>query len=341
MQIKIRSSHDTLGSSRRILSLAVTGALLAPGATWAASGGLVADGQALNPPVDSYLTEGYAEHVLRALNSGSITTTAGTTVSSSGASAYGAYAIGAGSQIALVGTSVTTSGNVSAAVFARDGANLTVTGGSNGRRSTLSTSGNGSDGALAEGAGSRVHIEDTDVTTTGQISYGVRLGDGTLGSILNSTIRTTGRDAHGIQLTRASATIAGSRITTEGARSHAPSFDRDIAEDVLDQLEKILPPAHTELQLSESATDPFGKALVASLRQHGYAVHEPEPVKLTWRNRNRKHQPQAHEFWYLKEGIDGMDMIRVEVGQGSRRLSRLYLFKDGNIFGAGGWAHRE
>lgn len=110
------------------------------------------------------------------------------------------------------------------------------------------------------------------------------------------------------------------------------------SEDVIEQLQKTLPAAHSSLSVTTPPRgDVFGQVLLKQLREAGYAVFE-QPAPSRWRRR-----PPAGEntLTYVKDKIGDEDMIRVEVAVGSRRWSRLFVIKNERIFGAGVWTRRE
>lgn len=141
------------------------------------------------------------------------------------------------------------------------------------------------------------------------------------------------QDQSSVAVTKAEAGIPAPALAS------ARTFDDELVDDLLIQLEKMLPPAHTTLILASAAKDAFGQRLVAALRLRGYGVKESVPGKRFFGK--RKSAPEPNEFWYLKDNLTSDALIRVEAGQGSHRLSRLYIVTDGKIFAAGAWAYRE
>ena len=54
-----------------------------------------------------------------------------------------------------------------------------------------------------------------------------------------------------------------------------------LADDAVQQLAMLYAPAHTRLELQQPTPDPFGQALVKSLRDKGYALQEFIPASAT------------------------------------------------------------
>ena len=110
--------------------------------------------------------------------------------------------------------------------------------------------------------------------------------------------------------------------------------------DVVDLLVRLYPPAHTSLALPRPAQDALGQALVASLREKGYAVHEPEVSS----GRKAQQAPSgAMYFDYRLAPVKGDALYELQITVGTTHLSRVYLPGEQGavLVPAGAWARRE
>lgn len=147
----------------------------------------------------------------------------------------GAEASGADSTIILTKTIVRTTGPSSTGLLVTDAATITVTG-TEVTTGYIVTGGNPpalqfpvveigleSHGADVIGVDSKLQVQDTKITTTGEGAIGVRVSQGAAASITGGTIRTKGGEsaavggADGVQATDAGSTVSlsGTNITTE------------------------------------------------------------------------------------------------------------------------------
>lgn len=110
--------------------------------------------------------------------------------------------------------------------------------------------------------------------------------------------------------------------------------------DVVELLTTLYPPAHTRLTLSRPAHDALGQALLAALRERGYAIEEPEL-------HGRKSTPQDVAtgliFDYRFAPVQGDALYELVVMVGKTHLSRVYMpdSEGATLVPAGHWARRE
>lgn len=143
----------------------------------------------------------------------------GADITTSGDSAFGAYATGGGSRITLVGGTVTTAGSRAHGIFATgvgtriEGTANIVTGGIGAvgalaefggtvdlSGANIQTTGAQGKGVAATGTAGRLSLSDSTVVTSGIAADAAEtLGNGSL-SIVRSTLRTTGPDAAALRL---------------------------------------------------------------------------------------------------------------------------------------------
>lgn len=140
--------------------------------------------------------------------------------------------------VSLVNPTVTKSGDsdggdscnfygLNAAVLAKDGATVTITGGTvtsdaDGANGVFSYGGNGGQNG-AEGDGTTVNISDTVITTTGDGSGGIMTTGGGITNASNLTVTTSGRSSAAIRTDRGGGTVnvSGGSYTSNGLGSPA------------------------------------------------------------------------------------------------------------------------
>ena len=148
---------------------------------------------------------------------------------------------------------------------------------------------------------------------------------------------------------------------------------RHMAGDAVHKLVTLYPPASTKLEISQSATDPFGKDLIEKLRTSGYALQDGGPnigdqilafiaptpeVSPKNRHGNSEIPPAAQKsaaaatagksgnqtpgksLSYVVDQI-GDDMVRVTLTIDHDTLSRVHLVRGHHITPAGSWTRKE
>ncbi len=100
-----------------------------------------------------------------------------------------------------------------------------------------------------------------------------------------------------------------------------------LAKDTAQAMRIVWPPAGTRIAIAENERDPFLTALIAQLRQSGYAVIPPSST-------------EANEFLYLVDRLDA-ERIRVSVWLDGRSVHRLYRTKGGRLQPVSAWSRQE
>ena len=123
---------------------------------------------------------------------------------------------------------------VNAAVLAKDGADVVITGGliessANGANGVFVYGGNGGRNG-ADGDGTTLHISDTVITTTGDGSGGIMTTGGGITYAENLTVTTSGRSSAAIRTDRGGGTVTvdGGTYTTNGLGSPAIYSTADV-----------------------------------------------------------------------------------------------------------------
>jgi len=126
-----------------------------------------------------------------------------------------------------------------------------------------------------------------------------------------------------------------------------------LAKDSAKQLEKVYSPAKTHLALQHDTPDAFGKALVASLREAGFAVqafdkHQsklkaaPHSVHSTQTllpvNPN---EPVTLELSYILDQAGEAGLYHLTLFLSNQSLTRLYRLDDGRFIAAGEWLRKQ
>jgi hypothetical protein len=115
------------------------------------------------------------------------------------------------------------------------------------------------------------------------------------------------------------------------------AIDRKMADDAAKKLVTLYPPASTRFDLQHGAIDPFGTALVATLREQGYALQETMSVPKSGADDKGKRRTLA----YLFDQPSGTDLYRLTLTIDAQSLSRVYLARDGSVAPAGYWVRKE
>ena len=128
-----------------------------------------------------------------------------------------------------------------------------------------------------------------------------------------------------------------------------PLLER-LAQDTVTRMEDLYPPAHTRLAVTHPATDPYGRALIETLRQKGYGVIESR-VNTRTTLTTREDRPASIEpvvnteagipFRYVVDGPFEPHLYRLTVFIGNHSLSRVYRLDDQVLAQAGAWVRKE
>lgn len=120
---------------------------------------------------------------------------------------------------------------------------------------------------------------------------------------------------------------------------------RRLAADAVQQLSTLYAPAHTRLELQQPTPDPFGQALVKSLRDKGYALQEfppadaapittpPQPAALV--------APSGLPLRYVLDQAGDSNLYRLTLLVGSQSITRPYVIQNGSFAPAGYWVRKE
>jgi hypothetical protein len=121
--------------------------------------------------------------------------------------------------------------------------------------------------------------------------------------------------------------------------------------DAAQKLATLYAPAQTRLELSQSTSDPFGAALVKSLRDKGFGVQEyvttgaPAQDKAAAGNQvptaPAATNPGTWPLRYVLDQAGGPDLYRVTLEVGGQIMTRAYLVQNGVLAPAGYWARKE
>ncbi|MDR4513619.1 conjugal transfer protein TrbH [Nitrosomonas sp.] len=132
-------------------------------------------------------------------------------------------------------------------------------------------------------------------------------------------------------------------------------YSKVMADDVADQIGRLYPAASTQFDMLHPASDPFGQALIDSLRMHGYAVQEtikpdnpllavalPDLVNETDVQSQQIVQAETKSGLALRYIIDQSDdLYHVSILIEDQRLTRAFVDQSGQIKPAGLWVRRQ
>ena len=125
------------------------------------------------------------------------------------------------------------------------------------------------------------------------------------------------------------------------------TYDEQIANDVIQKIQKSFSPANTRFNLKQESDDAFGQILVNSLRSNGYALSELgedidnniDKIKVEKNNPYAK-KPIGYDLNYIvDQPMQGFYRVTLLIGKES--LSRAYLIQYNLIQPASAWIHKE
>ena len=109
------------------------------------------------------------------------------------------------------------------------------------------------------------------------------------------------------------------------------------------QLATLWPPAQTRFALQQATPDAFGAALVAALRESGYALLEFNP-DAAQAKASAEAAPDAEapvSLGYVLDPAGDSNLYRLTLAVGTQSITRPYREQDGALVPAGSWAHKE
>lgn len=111
----------------------------------------------------------------------------------------------------------------------------------------------------------------------------------------------------------------------------APAEDRNVslAQDSLQQLIRVYPPAQNTFCLNQKVTDGFGRSLIQEMRKKGYGVIENVQPR------------QKANFFYVVDEVEKKQLYRVSLYINDQALSRLYVSRKNQLVPVSAWAHKE
>ena len=129
-----------------------------------------------------------------------------------------------------------------------------------------------------------------------------------------------------------------------------PQMLERLAQDTVTGMEALYPPAHTRLAVTHPATDPYGVALIETLRQKGYGVLESRVTTRTTPSTRADMQriiepvvphDEGIPLRYVVDGPFEPRLYRLTVFIGSQSLSRVYHMDEQTMAQAGAWVRKE
>lgn len=138
------------------------------------------------------------------------------------------------------------------------------------------------------------------------------------------------------------------------------AYNVKMADDTVQKLVVLYPPASTHLMLSQDAKDAYGVELVKKLRENGYAIKDdrasghvfssvPTIAKTsdsktesskTRENKKTSGAGSSTTISYIVDHV-GEEFYSVKISIGSKVLSRGYRLSGNDIASAGSWTWRE
>lgn len=120
------------------------------------------------------------------------------------------------------------------------------------------------------------------------------------------------------------------------------TYNAQMVDDTVNRLSALYPPADTRFTLQQQPDDPFGGALVAKLRERGYAIVEPLPqAGQTQGKGDEIPQPTAGtDLRYVVDQFEASQYL-VTVQVGTQSISRAYRAAADGLVPDGYWARKE
>jgi hypothetical protein len=131
-------------------------------------------------------------------------------------------------------------------------------------------------------------------------------------------------------------TLSGCAGTQYDNFIDAPNaYARSMADDTVDQLTYLYPPATTQFDLQQKTQDAFGNTLITGLRDEGYAVSEFNKQK-----KSSENSPNAKKLGYIVDQ-QMSNLYRITIIVEDETLSRAYLEQNNLLYPAGAWVYKE
>ena len=128
----------------------------------------------------------------------------------------------------------------------------------------------------------------------------------------------------------------------------SPAFNQKLASDAVNQLVVLYPPANTRFNLTQPTPDLFGAALLAGLREKGYAVVESNPagaIDPPAASASAASGPATAvaglDLRYVVDQPGAGDLYRLILAIGSQSLTRAYVAQNEGTYAAGSWVRKE
>jgi len=119
-----------------------------------------------------------------------------------------------------------------------------------------------------------------------------------------------------------------------GTATPSISFNKTIINECVTSLARLYPPAQTQLDIRQPATDAFGLSLIKSLRQKGYSINESSTLS-AYKN------PHHMAFYYIVDEPIKEQLYRITFIIGTQSLSRAYQIKNETLSPVGLWVRKE
>ena len=134
--------------------------------------------------------------------------------------------------------------------------------------------------------------------------------------------------------------LAGCATTQYGnyVEDNSETHNSIIASDAAYQLMQIYPPASTRFNMQHPTTDPFGTALIRSLRTGGYAIQENSKSNLPG-STNTIDSNDGATLAYIFD--QSSDVYRLSVMIDEKILTRAYMSDEDKIVPGGSWVLKE
>jgi len=134
--------------------------------------------------------------------------------------------------------------------------------------------------------------------------------------------------------------LAGCATTQYGnyVEDNSETHNSIIASDAAYQLMQIYSPASTRFNMQHPTTDPFGAALIRSLRTGGYAIQENSKSSLAGSD-NTTEKNNGATLAYIFD--QSSDVYRLSIMIDEKILTRAYMPHEEGVVPGGSWVLKE
>lgn len=124
-------------------------------------------------------------------------------------------------------------------------------------------------------------------------------------------------------------------VQQRGVTPNHSTLNKAIAQDTVNRLVPLYPPARTRFYIRQPIKDPYGLVLIELLRQRGYSIHESSNPVTPSAGSN------SLTLYYIVDELIKGSLYRATIIVGTNTLSRAYKIKNSSMIPLGFWVRKE